>query len=182
MGNLTLTDFVPVVGEDPHSLQVTYIVTREITKGKEYAFRYRAINTIGPGPWSDTAQLKAATVPQAPPKPGFVSATDNSVTISLNPTPENGGSMIIQYVLMRDGGDLSTGIDIKVDDYDGSSQLFTITGLTAGMKYRFDYKAENDIGSSENSDTLTVAATLLPDPPINIVIDWTQSSKTSLLV
>lgn len=53
MGSLTLTDFTSVVGADPYSLQVAFIVTRNVEKGKFYAFRYRAINIIGPGEWSE---------------------------------------------------------------------------------------------------------------------------------
>ena len=53
IGSLLLTDFVSVVGDDPHTLQLNFIITRNIEKGSEYAFRYRAINLIGTGPWSD---------------------------------------------------------------------------------------------------------------------------------
>lgn len=53
MGSLTLTDFASVVGLDPDSLQVHFTVTRDVEKGKEFAFRYRARNIIGPGAWSD---------------------------------------------------------------------------------------------------------------------------------
>ena len=44
MGSLLLTDFMTVVGADPPSLQVSFIVTRGIEKGEVYAFRYRAVN------------------------------------------------------------------------------------------------------------------------------------------
>ena len=57
-----------------------------------------------------------------------------------------------------------------------------MTGLDAGKKYRFDYVAENDLGRSPESLTLTVTATLLPDPPINVEVDWDLSSKTSLYI
>ena len=182
MGSLTLTDFVSIVGADPYSLQVSFIVTRNVEKGKIYAFRYRAVNIIGPGQWSEVTQLKAATKPEQPPKPTFVSATDDSITIGLQQTTDNGGSLITQYLLYRDGGDLSTPVDIEVEDYDGFSEQYTVTGLDPGKKYRFDYVAVNEFGYSEESFTSTAAASYLPDPPTDIEIDWDQSTKTSLFV
>lgn len=44
MGSLSLNDFVSVVGGDPYTLQLTFVVTTNITKGELYTFRYRAIN------------------------------------------------------------------------------------------------------------------------------------------
>lgn len=44
-------------------------VTKGIVKGRTFRVRYRAINSIGAGPWSDIAYIPASTVPKAPPKP-----------------------------------------------------------------------------------------------------------------
>ena len=44
IGSLNLNDFVSLVGEDPYTLQLTFVVTTNITKGELYTFRYRAIN------------------------------------------------------------------------------------------------------------------------------------------
>ena len=85
-------------------------------------------------------------------------------------------------MIMRDGGDLSTPVNIEVDDYDGVSIQWTITGLDAGKNYRFQYIALNDFGASEPSLTLTIAPSYLPDPPTNIEVDWELSTKTSLLI
>lgn len=109
-------------------------------------------------------------------------ATDTSITIGLQETSDNGGSLITQYMIFRDGGDLSTPVEIKIEDYDGFSEQFTVTGLEAGKKYRFDYYAVNEFGTSEESFTLTAAASYLPDPPTGIDIDWDFSTKTSFHV
>ena len=45
------------------------IINDGIVKGKTYRIRYRAINSIGAGEWSDIAYIPAATVPLAPPRP-----------------------------------------------------------------------------------------------------------------
>ena len=53
IGSLNLNDFVSVVGNDPQTLQLYFVITKGIVKGQSYALRYRAINSIGSGPWSD---------------------------------------------------------------------------------------------------------------------------------
>lgn len=90
----TLNDFVSVVGGNPYTLQTFFIVTSGIVTGENYAFRYRAINAVGAGPWSDTAILKAATVPSSPGQPYFISCNSTSVTIGLKETTDNGGSKV----------------------------------------------------------------------------------------
>lgn len=112
----------------------------------------------------------------------FVSATDETVTVLLTQTIDNGGSEIINYLIRRDDGDLSTGITIDVADYDGESSTHTVTGLETGKKYRFVYVAVNNFGESVASDSVTIATTELPDSPTDIVIDWDKSTKTSLFV
>lgn len=102
--------------------------------------------------------------------------------MSLGTTLDNGGSEISRYELYRDEGDLSSPVNVKIDDYDGFGSLLTVTGLTAGKRYRFDFIAVNEYGNSPESFTLTVAASTLPDPPTDIVIDWDLSTKTSLNV
>jgi hypothetical protein len=82
------------------------VVTKDITAGHEYAFRYRGINQVGTGPWSAIAIIKAATVPSAPPKPFYISSTSTSITVGLLKTLDNGGSKITEYKLFRDAGDL----------------------------------------------------------------------------
>ena len=89
-----MNDFTEVVGGDPYTLQTYFTVTKSILKGDTYAFRYRAINEIGPGPWSDISKLDAATVPIPPPKPFYMSSTDTTITIGLLGTLDNGGSRI----------------------------------------------------------------------------------------
>ena len=94
-------------------------MTKGILKGETYAFRYRAINAIGYGPWSSISKLDAATVPIPPPKPYYISSTDTSITIGLKGTLDNGGSRITQYKLFRDGGNLSTPVNIEETSYNG---------------------------------------------------------------
>jgi len=57
IGSLSLNDFKSAVGGDPYTLQLTFVVTTNITKGELYTFRYRAINQVGAGDWSPIAIL-----------------------------------------------------------------------------------------------------------------------------
>jgi hypothetical protein len=106
----TLNDFVEIVGGDPYTLQTFFVVTQGVSIGEDYAFRYRTINAVGPGPWSDTTIIKAATVPSPPKKPYFISSTASTITLGLLETIENGGSKIREYKLFRDNGNLGSDI------------------------------------------------------------------------
>lgn len=59
MGSLSLNDLKTI---SSHSLQTNFFVT-QVNKGEDYAFRYRAVNAVGAGQWSDTTILRPATVP-----------------------------------------------------------------------------------------------------------------------
>ena len=54
MGSVNLNDYVSISGLDPSTLSLFFIVTKNVIKGKSYVFRYRAVNSVGPGPWSAT--------------------------------------------------------------------------------------------------------------------------------
>ena len=140
------------------------------------------MNAIGPGEWSDIAIIKAATVPEAPGKPYYISSTADTVTVGLVGTEDNGGSKITEYKLFRDSGNLSSEIDTEVSDYNGADTQHTVTGLNPGSVYRFAYFALNEFGSSLSSPILTIAATELPDKPKDIVVDWARSDRNSLYI
>ena len=126
MGSLGLNDFASVVGADPFTLQLNYIVTYGIVKGQSYAFRYRAINAIGAGPWSDISQLIAAQEPLAPPKPYYVSSTNTTIPLGFNQTIDNGGSIISGYILQRDAGNLTSSVNIIETNYNGIDSTYTV--------------------------------------------------------
>lgn len=88
--------------------------------------------------------------------------------MGLPPSTNNGGSFIDSYTLMRDSGNLTSGINIIVNGYNGVDQVYTVDGLVAGVIYRFAYFASNSFGISVASNILTIAATNLPNKPENI--------------
>jgi len=49
----------------------------------------------------------------------------------------------MQHILKRDTGNLASGINTIVSQYNGIDSVYTVTGLTAGKVYRFNYFAQN---------------------------------------
>jgi titin len=78
-GSPLLNDWQTIVGGDPHTLSLTYTISQNITKGLDYTFRYRAVNQIGGGPWSDMVEVKAAAEPLAPAIPVLLASDSSSI-------------------------------------------------------------------------------------------------------
>ncbi len=98
--------YTTVLGGSENTLDTYVTVTKGIVKGLVYRVRYRAVNSIGPGPWSDVSYIPAATVPLAPPQPQVISVDNTQVTLSLSETTDNGGSSIMYYELyINEGSD-----------------------------------------------------------------------------
>jgi len=122
-----------VLGGDraKNTLQTSIFLTAEkdgIEKGLTYRVRYRAINEIGEGPWSDIAYVRAATLPTAPPSPLASSYDATHVALLLSRTSDNGGSAGGEgflYKLYADEGVEGSAFHY-IDDYDGVSLSYTV--------------------------------------------------------
>ncbi len=134
--------------------------------------RYRAVNSIGPGPWSAINFIAAATVPKAPPQPSVSSVDNTEIILSLGETTDDGGSAIIQYYLyVNEGSDGSA--YHEVDTYDGSSLTHTVNvgdvfsgnTISVGNIYTFKFVAENNVGLSLDSNLLQIAIARPPLKP-----------------
>ena len=169
-------------GEGQYTLQTYFVITSQVKRGVVYSFRYRAINAVGLGEWSDVALVRAATMPSAPPTPYYISSTSTSIKLGFTKTDDNQGSKITHYSLMRDSGDLSSEITTQETDYNGQDLSYTVSSLESGLVYRFTYHAHNEFGVSEGSHVLTLAASSLPLAPTDVTINWEGSSSTELLV
>lgn len=58
--------------EDQFSLLNTYVLSKNVIKGKTYQLRYRAWNVNGAGDWSLSGYILAAQVPSRPAIPAYV--------------------------------------------------------------------------------------------------------------
>lgn len=155
-------DYQVLYGESTNSLSTTY-TTSDVSKGLTYRFRYRVRNAVGWSGYSPTGYIKAASKPQPPNAPTFVSATDTQIDMSLCDTEEDGGDIVTQHNLYIDKG---SGF-ADVGNYDGSSHSYTATKLahtlTSGQTYSFYYTAVNSMGESDPSPQVTFGLANLPD-------------------
>jgi len=190
--NLQMDDgtgvFFDVFGEIYDSLQTTYLAYGHfVEKGETYQFRYRANNIYGWGPWSPTTSILAADVPEAPPQPTFVSASDNSITLDLYASEDEGGSFVTDYELWMDEGDFNTDFSL-VDSYDTASfalqhtLTFADDGVVTGKIYSFKFRALNVKGYSEYSEFVSIAAIDPPHKANSVTVDYSLSTRTSLFV
>jgi hypothetical protein len=99
-----LEKFFDVGGALPSaSLRTEYTVSG-LARGQTYAFRYRAINVNGPGPWSSYELMIAATFPREPPAPvcAYESSSATEIVLNLFRAEDDGGLGITGYELEVD--------------------------------------------------------------------------------
>ena len=116
-------DFVSLYGDVVDTMTLSYTFTSNVKKGQTYRARYRAKNLVGWSGYSPIGYLTAASAPDAPPAPLFVSATSTSISVIVPRVLENGGSPVISYELLIDDG--IGGNFIVVTSYD-QNPTFTI--------------------------------------------------------
>jgi len=105
------------------------------------------------------AYLINAGIPSRPPRPEYVASDATTITLRIVPVTDSNGAIVRTYNLFRDAGDYSSSVNIPLLLYDGVSPTYQVTGLTAGVKYRFTSQAVNDVGSSLHSfQTIIIAA------------------------
>jgi hypothetical protein len=166
-----------------------------IQKGLTYRVRYRAVNEIGEGPWSDIAYVQAATLPMAPPSPVASSFDSSKIDLVLSRTSDNGGSAggeFFKYKLQANLGYDGSPFAL-ISNYDGQSLSYTVnigddigdSGFVfeLGKVYTFKLTAENEVGDSELrylAPTLRIAFGGLPPTPVQPVVDESGSSETSI--
>lgn len=91
-------NFIPVIGNPVDQLGLTHI-ENNLKMGSTYAFRYRARNEYGWSGYGPTSYLLVAVEPGECHRPTFVSATDTTLTVSLDLNTENRGTEILEYQL-----------------------------------------------------------------------------------
>jgi hypothetical protein len=69
--------YTSIVGNNSAYLMPIFSVSSGISKGFTYRFRYRALNCIGWGPYSNDFYVLAAQVPNAPPAPTLISVSSS---------------------------------------------------------------------------------------------------------
>lgn len=130
-------------------------VASPLPPGTAYRIRYRAVNSVGAGPWSD--ELNASTLPSVPPGMTVTpSLSGTSVTVAL--TPPQGVSSVTSYrVERRPIG----GVAVV---YDSPTSPIVIQPMTPGSTH--EYRASAFIGDYQTPWTDWVTRTQ-PQPNTN---------------
>ena len=98
---------------------LTSYIAKNVQKGLTYRLRYRVANVNGYSPYSAVSYIFPVSVPDAPKKPVFVSATQNSVSLRFTESPNDNGVPISDYELWIDAGDNTLSEFQKVESYTG---------------------------------------------------------------
>lgn len=152
-------------------LSTTSLNITGLVNGTAYAFRIKALNSVG---YSGTNSITRtpATIPTAP-LSVLATPENQSATVRWSPPSYNGGSAIISYTVIASPPS-SSGLTFT------TSGLSTIvTGLTNGTSYTFEVRATNSIGPSPNSSvSATIIPFTVPDPPTGVSATNVGSSIT----
>jgi hypothetical protein len=138
-----------------------------LTNSQSYTFRVRAVNVLGPGPYS--APTGAVTPgPSTPDAPVIGTATPDpavngkaAVTWTIPAGYNNGGSAIVGYKVYAQH---APDAPIVVDVSDPAALSSTVTGLADNTTYGLRVSARNAYGESSPSASSNVVLTL-PGPP-----------------
>ena len=76
-------DFTSLIGFESASLETSFTLEENVTSGSIFRFRYRCKNVNGWSEYSPISHVKAATSPERPPRPQFVTADASSLQIQL---------------------------------------------------------------------------------------------------
>jgi hypothetical protein len=189
-----LGDFTTIQGADRYTLSTILTVSPpDIQQGLSYRFRYRAINQMGPGEWSDKLTVSAfvSSTPATPDAPEVTETGADRVLLKFFALVDNSSLPITGLELNYwDYTTPSTSTNITYSDYDGTLLSKNVTGLTNGNIYGFRVRIINDVSQSEFSPATYALAETKPSAPSSpffnledigrtyATIRWAQSSIT----
>ena len=149
---------------------VTSLLLTSLTNGTTYDVQVRAGNSVGDGPWSESATgtpMASASVPSAPSAPRLTEG-DGQMEVRWTPPTDDGGAAIDDYdVQYRPvGGSIWRELP---DDVNSTATTDIIRNLTNGTTHEVQVRAENSVGESDWSESergTPRAAAMAPDAPV----------------
>ncbi len=135
----------------------TSYVVKNLTNGRAYAFKVRAVNPIGAG--GESSEKTATPLPPAPARPANLSAApgDRQVTLSWD-NANNPGITQWQYQQKEGTGNYGDWTDIP--NSRAATTSYVVGNLTNGTAYAFRIRAVNAGGNGAESDEVTATPQL----------------------
>lgn len=146
-------------------------VVSELTKCTEYYWRVRAINAVGSGAWSD--EWIFTTIKVQPTATTLVSPSDGETTVQTDPT------LIWNSSFCADSYQLEVSTDsnfstLVVDQSGITDTSFSVSPLSEGTSYYWRVNANNNVGTSDWSNTSTFT-TILVAPAVPSLVSPADS-------
>ncbi|CAF3170217.1 unnamed protein product [Rotaria socialis] len=143
----------------------------EVLPDTIYKIRIRAVNTIGPGPFSSTVKCQTKSLPPDPPRLECIAVTCNSIKLKWNNGTVNhalssassssesttANPRSVSYIIEMEGKDGNYNCI-----YTGTTYSHKINKLQENTQYNFRICAKNDSGAGPWSDIYTFTTTKAP--------------------
>ena len=140
----------------------TYEITG-LSPGVQYDVQVRAVNDTGPGPWSESLVVRSPLEQPFAPSLTGVTPRDQGLGATWDAPTEDGGSEITSYDLRSIRSNATDEEKEDPANWDETFLAWTpldgdlqgrVAGLTNGVEYDVQVRAENAIGVSDWSGTL----------------------------
>jgi fibronectin type 3 domain-containing protein len=120
---------------------------RSVVDGVTYFYAIAAVNAVGSGAMSETAQATPQQIRSAPGKIGALAVEIEGVEVNLEWTPpeEDGGSPVTGYVVLRG----VSGDSLEIVANLGPVTTWTDTAVERGKTYFYTVAATNGVGQGE---------------------------------
>ncbi|CAE7779180.1 TTN [Symbiodinium sp. CCMP2456] len=135
-----------------------------------------AYSQAGTGALSDTLQYRCSPPPATPAAPTLVDSNADNITIAWTvPTSTDlAQSLHLGTKVQYDDG--AAGPYTTVSLTDTLQVQYTLTGLSAGLTYRFRIQTVSETGTSEASTALSVVAASVPDAPVVSIVSTSDTT------
>ncbi len=137
-----------------------------LSNGTQYSIQVAAVNAVGDGTYSSTANATPTSGATAPAQVGTVTPTAGNGQVSLSwSAPSDGGSSITDYVIEFSTDDASFS---TFSDGTSTGTTATVTGLTNGTLYYFRVSAVNSVGTGTASASVSKKPNVAPGTPTSL--------------
>jgi uncharacterized membrane protein YuzA (DUF378 family) len=156
----SVSNFATILGSATGITSLTYTITG-LTNGVQYRYRIRAVN--GCGSSANVTSGNVTTSGTVPGAPTLNAVTGNACTqFTVNWAAGTGtiSSYTIEWSTSASNFTTIVGSATGI-----TSLIYTITGLTNGVQYRYRIRAVNGCGSSANVTSGNITTAIPPDPP-----------------